>query len=106
MASLFVERRHVHHHLVAVLLLALMVVGFWRANGVDVLPIDAKLEAFDSLLERAPLAGLRDRLEARLSDLDRKASLTHVEQLEHAALARARGDAHAVPSGITRAKDV
>jgi radical SAM superfamily enzyme YgiQ (UPF0313 family) len=33
-------------------------------------------------------------------------SLRHVEQLEHGALARARGDAHAVPDGIARAKGV
>src|SRR4051812_45262183 len=73
-----------------------MLTGFLRANGVDVLPIDANLEAFDALLSPDTLATLRDRLEARLGELDRKATLGHADQLEHAALARARGDAHAV----------
>ncbi|HEY8076840.1 MAG TPA: radical SAM protein [Labilithrix sp.] len=83
-----------------------MLTGFLRAHGVDVLPIDANVEAFDALLEPAQMAALRDRLEARLGELDRRVSLRHVEQLEHGALARARGDAHAVPDGIARAKGV
>jgi radical SAM superfamily enzyme YgiQ (UPF0313 family) len=83
-----------------------MLAGFLRAHGVEVLPIDANLEAFDALLEREPLAALRGRLEARLGELDRCASLGHAEQLEHAALAGARGDAHAVPDGVARAKRI
>jgi anaerobic magnesium-protoporphyrin IX monomethyl ester cyclase len=82
-----------------------MLTGFLRANGVEVLPIDANVEAFDALLEPGSLGGLRDRLEARLGELDRKATLTHAEQLEYVALARARGDAHAVPAGIAQAKE-
>src|SRR5436305_283647 len=62
--------------------------------------------AFDALLAPAPLRDLRCRLEARLGELDRRATLAHGEQLEYAALVRARGDAHAVPNGIARAKDV
>ena len=81
-----------------------MLTGFLRANGVRVLPIDANVEAFDALLEPASLAALRDRLEGRLGDLDRRASLDHEEQLEYAALAHARGDAQAVPEGIAFAK--
>jgi anaerobic magnesium-protoporphyrin IX monomethyl ester cyclase len=80
--------------------------GFLRANGVDVLAIDANVEAFDALLDPAALGSLRDRLEARLRELDRRASLPHAEQLEYLALARARRDAHAVPHGIARAKAV
>ncbi len=83
-----------------------MLAGFLRAHGVEVLPIAANLEAFDALLEPGPMAALRDRLETRLGELERRVSLRHVEQLEHAALARARGDAHAVPDGVGRAKDV
>lgn len=78
--------------------------AFLRAHGVDVLPVDANVEAFDALLAAAPMAALRDRLEARLAELERRASLDHAAQMEHAALAFARGDAHAVPSGIDRAK--
>src|SRR5438128_8599286 len=80
-----------------------MLTGFLRANGVEVLPIDANVEAFDALLDPVALASLRDRLEARLAELDRKPSLGHAEQLEYVALARARGDAHAVPGGIAQA---
>ncbi|MEO7111720.1 MAG: radical SAM protein [Polyangiaceae bacterium] len=81
-----------------------MLTGFLRANGIDVLPIDANVEAFDALLEEKSLAALRDRLETRLAELDGKDVLAHAEQLEYAALARARGDAHATPHGIDRAK--
>ncbi len=82
-----------------------MLTGFLRANGVEVLPIDANVEAFDALLAPAPMAALRDRLESRLAELDRKGLLAHVEQLEYAALVRARAEAHAVPEGIARAKE-
>lgn len=81
-----------------------MLTGFLRANGVEVLPVDANVEAFDALLEPASMAALRDRLEARLAELDGKSSLVHTEQLELSALVRARGDARAVPGGIARAK--
>lgn len=81
-----------------------MLTGFLRSQGVDVLPVDANVEAFDALLSTTSMAGLRDRLEARLKELDAKASLAHAEQLEYAALTRARGDAHAVPEGIAEAR--
>ena len=81
-----------------------MLTGFLRASGVSVLPVDANVEAFDELLSPGSLGALRDRLEARLTELDGRASLGHAEQLEYAALARARGDAHAVPEGIDEAK--
>ncbi|AUX44752.1 radical SAM protein [Sorangium cellulosum] len=81
-----------------------MLTGFLRAHGVEVLPIDANVEAFDALLTSQSMAGLLDRLETRLAELDRRAALPHVEQLELAALARARGDAHAVPGAIDAAK--
>lgn len=82
-----------------------MLTGFLRANGVEVVPIDANVEAFDALLSPASMGGLRDRLEARLAELDAKGALAHEEQLEYAALVGARGDARAVPEGIARAKD-
>ncbi|RYE92129.1 MAG: radical SAM protein [Myxococcales bacterium] len=81
-----------------------MLTGFLRSRGVSVLPIDANIEAFDELLSPGSLGGLRDRLEARLTELDGRSELAHAEQLEYAALARARGDAHAVPEGIADAK--
>jgi anaerobic magnesium-protoporphyrin IX monomethyl ester cyclase len=81
-----------------------MLTGFLRANGVEVLPIDANVEAFDALLEEKSLGALRDRLETRLAELNGKNALTHPDQLEYAALTRARADAHAAPHGIARAK--
>jgi hypothetical protein len=82
-----------------------MLTGFLRAEGVEVLPVDANVEAFDDLLEREPLARTRDRIEARLAELGRRAALGHEAQLELAALLRARGDAHAVPEVIRVAKE-
>ena len=82
-----------------------MLTGFLRSKGVEVLPIDANIEAFDALLAPAALASLRERLEARLAELDKKPSLAHAEQLEYASLARARAEAHAAPDGIAEAKD-
>ncbi|KYF63963.1 radical SAM protein [Sorangium cellulosum] len=81
-----------------------MLTGFLRANGVEVLPVDANVEAFDALLTPESMAGLRDRLEARLGELDRRPALPHADQLEYLALARARGDAHAVPGAVDSAK--
>jgi anaerobic magnesium-protoporphyrin IX monomethyl ester cyclase len=81
-----------------------MLTGFLRAHGVEVTPIDANLEAFDELLSPGPLEAARDRIEAHLIRLDGRDSLDHAGQLAYAALWRARGDAHAAPLGIERAK--
>ncbi|NOU31899.1 MAG: radical SAM protein, partial [Polyangiaceae bacterium] len=80
------------------------IAAFLRENGVEVLPVDANIEAFDALLREAPLVALRDRLEARLAVLDGQEGLSHTEQLEYAALVRARAEAHAIPEGIAQAK--
>ncbi|MEO8875681.1 MAG: radical SAM protein [Polyangiaceae bacterium] len=81
-----------------------MLTGFLRREGIAVLPIDANVEAFDALLDPNSLGLIRDRIEARFTDLESRALLDHQAQLELAALARARGDAHAVPHGIAEAK--
>jgi anaerobic magnesium-protoporphyrin IX monomethyl ester cyclase len=81
-----------------------MLTGFLRANGVEVLPIDANIEAFDALLTESSMAALRDRLEHRLTELGARAALDHTAQLEYAALIRARAEAHAVPDSIAQAK--
>src|SRR6516164_4955437 len=80
-----------------------MLTGFLRAHGVEVLPIDANLEAYDGLLRSAPLGRVRQRLDDRLRRLDRRASLDHGQQLEYHALWQARGDAQAAPAGIDEA---
>ncbi len=77
--------------------------GFLRANGVEVLPVDANVEAYDALLRRAPMEALRARVEDRVTRLEARASLDHGEQLEYLALWQARGDAYAVPEGIDEA---
>jgi anaerobic magnesium-protoporphyrin IX monomethyl ester cyclase len=83
-----------------------MLTGFLRAHGVEVLPIDANLEAFDDLLSERRMTHERHRLEERLGALDRRAELRHEEQLEYASLVHARAEAHAVPGVIERAKRV
>lgn len=82
-----------------------MLTGFLRAEGIDVVPIDANVEAFDALLESGSLARLRDRLESRLAELQERACLSHQEQLEFAGLVRVRAEARSVPEGIDRAKE-
>lgn len=81
-----------------------MLTGFLRAHGLRVLPIDANIEAYDALLTVSAQAALRDRLEKRLSTLDRKSALSHRDQLAYAALWHARAEAHAVPDHIDSAK--
>src|SRR6476620_12557961 len=83
-----------------------MLTGFLRANGVDVLPIDANVEAFDRLLRPDVLAGLRTRVEERLAALDGQGTLDHASQRAYLQLWRARGDAQAAPEGIAEARRV
>ncbi len=80
-----------------------MLTGFLRSHGVEVLPVDANVEAYDLLLRRQPLLGLRDRVERRLERLDRRPQLAHTEQLAYHTLWQARGDAQAAPDGIDEA---
>ncbi len=60
--------------------------GFLRANGVEVLPVDANVEAYDALLRGPPMAELRGRIEERLAHLEQRPSLGHAQQLEYHAL--------------------
>jgi hypothetical protein len=77
-----------------------MLTGFLRGHGVEVLPVDANLEAWCALLARAPLAALGARVEARLAELEARPSLDHAAALSYHALWGARGDARAVPDEI------
>jgi anaerobic magnesium-protoporphyrin IX monomethyl ester cyclase len=81
-----------------------MLTGFLRANGVEVVPIDANVEAFDALLRPAPLGKLRDKVERELGKLERRAKLDHVAQRQYLQLWNARGDALAAPDGIAEAR--
>jgi anaerobic magnesium-protoporphyrin IX monomethyl ester cyclase len=80
-----------------------MLTGFLRTHGVEVLPVDANVEAFDRLLRPEPLRALRDRIHDRLRGLDARPTLDHEAQLVYATLFRTLGDAHAVPDGIAEA---
>ncbi|MFO0593129.1 MAG: radical SAM protein [Polyangiaceae bacterium] len=77
--------------------------GYLRAHGVEVVPIDANLEAWEFLLTKESLFALGRRISERLAAMDAKRSLTHEEQLVYASLWRARGDAGAVPHAIEKA---
>jgi len=77
--------------------------GYLREHGVDVVPIDANVEAYDRLLRRDSLELLAERLWRRLQRLERNARLTHVEQLAYVALCDARADAASAPGRIDAA---
>jgi hypothetical protein len=81
-----------------------MLTGFLRAHGVEVLPVDANVEAWDELLRPEPLAGMAERAERRLAKLEKRASLDHAAQRAYLQLWRARGDALAAPAGIAEAR--
>jgi hypothetical protein len=74
-----------------------------RRHGVDVVPIDANLEAWEHLLRRGALEALAARIERRLGGLEARSSLSHPEQLVYTQLWQARGDAAAVPGAIEAA---
>lgn len=80
--------------------------GFLRPQGIEVLPIDANLDGFLSLLQRQPLALLHDRIERRIVSLQRRRALDHQAQLDLLTLLRVRDEAGAVPGGVGAALDV
>jgi len=83
-----------------------MLTGFLRAEGVEVLPVDANVEGWDRLLRPESLARMAARLESRLAELAALPSLSHEDQLIWGRLWRARGDALAAPAGIAEARRV
>jgi anaerobic magnesium-protoporphyrin IX monomethyl ester cyclase len=83
-----------------------MLTAFLRQEGIDVLPIDANVEAYDRLLRAQPLATMAERVRQKLARLDKKASLDHPSRREYLQLWRARGDAEAAPAGIAEARAI
>jgi anaerobic magnesium-protoporphyrin IX monomethyl ester cyclase len=77
--------------------------GYLRSNGVEVLPVDANIEAYCRLLRGKPLGELVERIERRLARLQRKSSLDHTSQLAYCALRRAQETARSVPAAIEEA---
>ena len=55
--------------------------GFLRSRGIEVLVVDANLEAWESLLTTEHLSEIGARIEERLKRLERRPSLNHTEQL-------------------------
>lgn len=80
--------------------------GFLRPKGVEVLPIDANLEAFGGLLRRQTLQGLGERIERDVSKLQRRPALDHQAQLHLLSLLRVQEAARAVPERIDHAVKV
>lgn len=74
-----------------------------RREGIDVVPVDANLEGWLHVLEPSSLRQAADRIESRLSELDRKAHLTHEDQLTFSALYSARAEARVAPDEIESA---
>ncbi|MBN1225555.1 MAG: B12-binding domain-containing radical SAM protein, partial [Deltaproteobacteria bacterium] len=57
--------------------------AYLRKNKVEVLPIDANIEACEFLLTPQYLARLAERIEKQRSFLERKKTLHHREQLAY-----------------------
>jgi len=74
--------------------------AFLRTHGVEVVPIDANIEAYDRLLRQTPLTDLAHRVARRLMRLQRQKRLSHVEQLAYIALYQAQADAQTAPANI------
>ena len=74
--------------------------AFLRTHGVEVMPIDANIEAYCRLLRRDALQRLAEQIERRRLRLKRKRVLTHVEQLAFADLYDAQSIAQSVPAEI------
>ena len=77
--------------------------GYLRARGLDVLPVDANVEAYDQLLRRQSLSAARERIERRLKGLKKKKFLGHSDQLAWINLHKARSAAHATCDAIDEA---
>lgn len=80
--------------------------GYLRANGMDVLTIDANIEAYDYLLKRDRLAALALRVQNRLKRLDKKTVLSHEEHLAWLCLTRSKEHASGIPGKIEDALSV
>lgn len=77
-----------------------MLTGYLRSHGVRVLPIDANVEAYDRLLHRVVLKEMAGRVADRLGRLDRKASLSHTDQLLYIRLWEVLPDLAWVPEAV------
>lgn len=77
--------------------------AYLRSHGISVVPVDANVEAYEWLLRKASLEKTVRRLRRRFSNLDRKASLSHAQQLVYAGLVAALPAAGDTPARIEKA---
>ncbi len=74
--------------------------GFLRPRGIEVLTVDANLEAFEGLLRREPQAALSGRITQEVTRLQRRRCLDHQAQLRLLTLLRVQGESTVVPDRI------
>lgn len=80
--------------------------GYLKANGVEVLSIDANIEAYDHLFKQETLSSIANRLEHKLKRLNGKTVLSHEEHLSYLDLMHSRWSARAIPEKIEDAVSV
>ncbi len=83
-----------------------MLTGFLRANGIEVLPVDANIEFYDRTLRPGPLADAAARVTTRLDALESQAQLDHTEQRHYLQLRRALADAARVAGDVAEARAI
>jgi len=74
--------------------------AYLRSHAVEVLPIDANVEAHDRLLRRVVLREMAERIAGRIACLDHKEALRHTDQLLYGRLREVRPDLAQVPEAI------
>jgi anaerobic magnesium-protoporphyrin IX monomethyl ester cyclase len=77
-----------------------MLTAYLRSHGIEVLPIDANVEAYDRLLRRSVLREMAGRVTNRLERLERKGSLDHTDQLLYGRLWEVLPDIARVPGAV------
>ncbi len=77
-----------------------MLTAYLRSHGIEVLPIDANVEVYDRLLRRAVLRDMAGRVADRWRRLDRKASLSHTDQMLYLRLWEVLPDLARVPAAV------
>ncbi len=83
-----------------------MLTGFLRANGVEVLPVDANIEFYDRTLRPAPLTDAVRRIETRLAALEAHDQLDHAQKREYLQLQRTLPDAARVVADVEVARAI
>jgi hypothetical protein len=77
-----------------------MLTAYLRSHGIEVIPIDANVEAYDRLLRRDSLREMAGRVTKSLGRLEHKRSMVHTDQLHYTRLAEVLPDLAWVPDAI------